>query len=449
MVKLVSKIAFITGIAALLYGLVFLEQEKILLESELALQSFGGNFWITAAAFYLSAFMAVLLVRFIAMVVCSFLEFLRSAPEPVAAASARDDERLPRVTVVVPAYNESLVIGPALRSLLALDYPNYEVLIVDDGSTDDTYQKAVEASRESDTVPVRVISKRNGGKADALNTGMAHASGEFIFNMDGDTRLSRNCLRACVRHFDDPAIGAVAGNVKVGNRENILTRLQAIEYIEGLAMVRKAQSYFHAVSIVPGPAGMFRRSALMQVRGYDSDTFAEDCDVTLKLLLAGWQVRYEPAAVATVETPSRTLNLIKQRYRWTRGMLQAVRKHRLVLRRPGKRWTGFFLLLQTLFETVVWPLSNVAGNLFFVYIGFQHGLAVYLLYWWLQLTLLDIVAATYCIVMEEEDGSLLLYAPLFRIFYLLTLDVAKVLAACEELFRIDMSWGKLEREGKL
>jgi poly-beta-1,6-N-acetyl-D-glucosamine synthase len=244
-------------------------------------------------------------------------------------------------------------------------------------------------------------------------------------------------------------MGAVAGNVKVLNRENGLTRLQALEYIEGLAMVRRAQSLFRAVGIVPGPAGLFRKRALMQVRGYDRDTFAEDCDLTLKLLIGGWHVSYEPAAVAWVESPSGLLDLIKQRYRWVRGILQAIRKHRRELIRARHAEINLVVLWPMLFESVVWPVSTVLGSLFFIYVAAYYGMAVYLLYWWLQLTLLDVVAAIYCIVLEDEDVSLLAYAPLFRVSYLLTLDVAKVLAAVEEFLGRKMTWGKLVRQGKL
>jgi poly-beta-1,6 N-acetyl-D-glucosamine synthase len=449
MVKTLRNTLLAAAGAGMLLCMLFLEQEKILLESELMLQSLRNSIFITAVAAYLTAFMAILLFRYIALIICSYLECLRSSPMAESTPAESDNAALPLISVVVPAYNEGIVIVQALRSLLELDYPNYEVLVIDDGSSDDTYEQAMAVARTSVNVPVKVIAKHNGGKADALNVGMAYARGDFIFNMDGDTKLSPNCLRACIRHFDDPRVGAVAGNVKVINRENALTRLQALEYIEGLALVRKAQSLFSTVSIVPGPAGMFRKKALMQVRGYDCDTFAEDCDTTLKLLLQGWHISYEPSAIAWVETPSRMLDLIKQRYRWTRGILQAVRKYRATLLQPRKGGVNFFILWYMVFESVLWPISNVAGNLFFAYIGFHHGLAVYLLYWWLQLTLLDIVAAVYCVVVEEEDMSLLAYAPLFRIFYLLVLDVAKVFAAFEELRGVSMTWGKLEREGKL
>jgi poly-beta-1,6-N-acetyl-D-glucosamine synthase len=445
MVKRLLKPAVAAASVGLLLCLPLLEHERLLVESELALRSLGDNLLLALAGIYLTAFMAVLMLRYIALIVCSYLEYLRHCD----MAEPATDSSLPFVSVVVPAYNEGPVIAQALRSLLELDYPYYEVLVVDDGSTDDTYQRALEVARESKQPEVRVIAKRNGGKADALNVGMAHARGDFIFNMDGDTKLSRGALRVCMRHFSDPRMGAVAGNVKVLNRENALTRLQALEYVEGLAMMRRAQSLFHVVSIVPGPAGLFRKSALMQVHGYDSDTFAEDCDVTLKLLLLGWHVGYEPGAVAWVESPCSLLDLIKQRYRWVRGILQAVRKYRGALIAPRNSGVNFFVLWYMLFESVVWPASTVLGSLFFIYIAAHYGLAIFLLYWWLQLTLLDVVAAIYCVVLEDEDLSLLVYAPLFRIFYVLTLDVAKMLATVEELLGLEMTWGKLERQGKL
>jgi cellulose synthase/poly-beta-1,6-N-acetylglucosamine synthase-like glycosyltransferase len=252
-----------------------------------------------------------------------------------------------------------------------------------------------------------------------------------------------------VPHFDNPSIGAVAGNVKVLNRENVWTNIQALEYVEGLAMARKAQSFLRSVNIIPGPLGMFRKSVLQQVGGYDHDTFAEDCDLTLKMLMKGWHVAYEPTAIAWVETPSGLLDLLKQRYRWTRGILQATKKHSHALWNPKKAGVNFFILWYMLFEGIVWPFSTVLVNLFFVYVSFQFGLAVLLFYWWLQLTVLDLVAAAYCVVIEEEDPALIFYAVLFRVMYINIADICKVFATIEEWRGAAMTWGKLEREGKL
>lgn len=406
---------------------------------------------LTAISIYLLIFLVLLIIRYTVLIMYSFMEHLEYLVKrnEESHTDQISDAALPMITLVVPAYNEGLVIQPAIRSLLLLDYPNYEVLVIDDGSSDDTYEKSLAVAREDHDVPIRVITKPNGGKADALNTGMTHARGEFILNMDGDTKLSRNTLRACIRHFDNPSIGAVAGNVKVLNRDNIWTKLQALEYVEGLAMARKAQSFMRAVNIIPGPLGMFRKTVLQQAGGYDHDTFAEDCDLTLKLLMRGWHIAYEPTAIAWVETPSRLLDLLKQRYRWTRGILQATRKHRSAMWNPTKAGINFFILWYMLFEGIMWPFSTVLGNLFFVYIGLKYGVVIFLFYWWLQLTILDIVAASYCVIVEEESPSLIMYSVGFRLFYITIIDISKVFATIEEWRGTKMTWGKLQREGKL
>ena len=409
------------------------------------------SYVLTGVTIYLLIFLVLLIVRYAALILYSFMDHLESVYKKRDVPALRDVEEasLPMISLVVPAFNEGLVIQAAIRSLLLLDYPNFEILVIDDGSTDDTYEKAIAVAREQNDIPVRVMTKRNGGKAEALNTGMTAARGEFILNMDGDSKLSSNTLRVCIRHFENPRIGAVAGNVKVINRENIWTKIQALEYVEGLAMARKAQSFMRVVNIIPGPLGMFRKSVLQQVGGYDHDTFAEDCDLTLKLLMRGWHIAYEPAAIAWVETPSRLLDLLKQRYRWTRGILQATNKHSHALWQPRKAGVNCFILWYMLFEGIMWPFSTLLGNLFFVYVGIQYGLVTLLFFWWLQLTVLDVVAAAYCVVIEEEEPSLIFYAVMFRLFYINIIDISKVFATIEEWRGYTMTWGKLEREGKL
>lgn len=409
------------------------------------------SYVLMAVTIYLLVFLLLLILRYAVLILYSFMDHLESLLKKRTEQTPkyRDEASLPMVSLVVPAYNEGVVIQAAIRSLLLLDYPNYEVIVIDDGSTDDTYEKALAVAREAHDIPVRVITKRNGGKAEALNTGMSLAHGEFILNMDGDSKLSGNTLRVCIRHFENPRIGAVAGNVKVINRENIWSRIQALEYVEGLAMARKAQSFMRTVNIIPGPLGMFRKSVLQQVGGYDHDTFAEDCDLTLKLLMRGWHISYEPAAIAWVETPSTLLNLLKQRYRWTRGILQATTKHSHALWQPRKAGVNCYILWYMLFEGIMWPFSTLLGNVFFVYVGLQYGLATLLFYWWLQLTVLDVIAAAYCVVIEEEEPSLIFYAVMFRLFYITIIDISKVFATIEEWRGHTMTWGKLDREGKL
>lgn len=388
-------------------------------------------------------FLVLLIIRYFVLIWLGYLQHLESRFMEV------DSTFTPPVTVVVPAYNEGPVIQSAIRSLLDLDYPVYEILIIDDGSTDDTRARAAELEGRYGGVTVRVAGKVNAGKAAALNTGLALARHEFVLCMDGDSRLARETLRRAVRHFADERVGAVAGNVKVVNRNNVWTRLQALEYIEGLNMARRAQGFLRAVNIIPGPVGVFRRETLVSVGGYDTDTFAEDADLTLKILTAGWQVTYEDAAIAYTEAPEQLLDLIKQRYRWTRGILQALRKRSGWLLSPRGGAAVWVSLLAMLFEATIWPVFNVLGNLFFAFAALDAGAASYVAYWWILLTLLDLAAALHTVAMEEEDLSLVPYAVLYRFFFLALIDVAKLFATAEEFLNVRMTWGKLERAGRL
>ena len=447
-----SFVYVFVGIAVIL-ALVAFSYTQLIDLGALLQKLFGDDMVMFVIGAYLLFFLCLLILRYLVLILFSFLEHIEYVlvTDPTFTENYQRDDTLPLITLIVPAYNEAMVIQPALRNLLHLEYPDYEIIVVDDGSSDDTYALASAVARETSArVAVRVVTKRNGGKADALNTGIALARGEFVMCMDGDTKLSRNSLRAMIRHFDDPRVGGVAGNVRVLNRENILTKIQALEYVEGLAMVRKAQSFVRTVNIIPGPCSMFRKSVVRSVGGYDLDTFAEDCDITLKLLVGGWHIAYEPLAVGWVETPSKLLDLLKQRYRWTRGILQATRKHKYVFKHPLK--SGLLLwgtLSYMVFEAILWPISNILGNVFFAYIGIKHGVVSFIVFWWLQLTLLDIIAAAYCVIIEKEDPRLIMYAILFRLYYMQIIDVAKLIATIEELKGTRMTWGKLEREGKL
>ena len=438
-------------VLAIVVTLAYLADYAILTSESFSIAPILENAILTAGAIYLIFFLFILVLRYSGLLFFSVSEhFVRVFTGKEHFISTQVDlTALPMVSIIVPAYNEGLVIAGALDSLLKLEYKNYEIIVVDDGSTDDTYERALAAAARDVDRRIRVITKTNGGKAAALNAGASIARGELILNMDGDTKLSKRALLNAVKHFDDPKIGGVAGNVKVLNRDNLLTNLQALEYVEGLAMVRTAQGFMHMVSIVPGPLGIFRKSVLAQVGGYDSDTYAEDCDLTLKILMSGWRICYESKSIAFVESPTKLLDLLQQRYRWTRGMLQALRKHRSSLWSPRRSGSNFLLLWYMAFEVVIWPFSSVFGSVFFIYIGLQQGLVTVLLFWWLQLTILDVVAALYCIILEEEDIKLTLYVLLFRMFYIVIIDIVKVFAIIEEVLGIGMTWGKLNRLGRL
>jgi poly-beta-1,6 N-acetyl-D-glucosamine synthase len=390
----------------------------------------------------LFGFLVLLILRYFALLWFSYLNFLDNASDDACTLE-------PFVSILVPAYNEGAVIQGSIRSLMSLDYPHYEVIVIDDGSSDDTYRKAAAFEGTHGRCEVRVVHQKNGGKAHALNTGIRAARGSLVLCMDGDSALATATLRRAVRHFMDPNVGAVAGSVKVVNRSNVLTALQALEYIEGLNMVRSAQAFFRVVNIIPGPIGVFRRDALLRIGGYEADTFAEDCDLTLRLLIEGWQIRYEPASIAYTEAPEKILDLLKQRYRWTRGILQALRKHRRYLIDPRRSFTTSAALWYMVFEGILWPAVNVFAHVLFIVMAASFGAETPLVVWWAQLTVLDMAAALYCVALEEERIWLVPYAILYRLFFALTIDVTKLLATAEEIFQLRMDWGKLERIGRI
>ena len=399
----------------------------------------------------LFSFLVLLIIRFFILIYLAYLHHLDRSKTPDYLAeylSRSGDMHLPPVSIIVPAYNEGVVIEASVRSLLNLQYPSLEIVVVDDGSTDDTFARAKRYEGSHGRTVVRVLHKRNGGKGDSLNYGINASHGELVLTVDADSRLEPASLLYAVQHFKDPEIGAVAGNVKVGNRHNLLTKMQALEYIEGLNMVRRSQGYFSAVNIIPGPLGLFRRSVLDEVGYYELDTFAEDCDITIKVLTHGWKIQYEPYAITWTEAPETIRDFFKQRYRWTRGILQSLRKHAKYMLK-GAGFVNTFVLWYMAFEAIVWPIMNIFAQAYFLYVVLFFSLAKFVLFWWGQLTVLDIVVAMFCLSMERESMKLVPYSILYRIYFVVLTDVCKVIASIEELLQVQMSWGKLERTGRM
>ncbi len=398
----------------------------------------------------LFSFLVILIARFFILIYLSYLHHLDRSRVPDILALYRRDRsslHLPTVSIIVPCFNEGVVIENSIRSLLEVVYPNLEIVVVDDGSADDTYQRAARFAGKHGDHTVTVLRQRNRGKGEALNHGIGYSKGELICCVDADSRLDPASLLYAVQHFRNPHVGAVAGNVKVGNRRNFLTRMQALEYIEGLNMVRRSQGYFSAVNIIPGPIGVFRRTVLEQVGGYDRDTFAEDCDITIKILIRRWKIEYEPFAIAITEAPETFVAFFRQRYRWTRGILQSLRKHSRYLIH-GAGFTNTFVLWYMGFEALLWPAMNIFAQVYFLYVVAFFDMTMFVIFWWGQLTVLDIVTALFCLSMEDEDMKLTPYALLYRMFFVVITDVCKVIATVEEFLRVHMTWGKLERTGR-
>ena len=244
----------------------------------------------------------------------------------------------PNVAVLIPAYNEEKVIERTIRSALRSSYRNLRIIVIDDGSRDRTLEVARNSfPREEAAGRLVILTKQNSGKAAALNFGLQRLreDEELFVGIDADTVIARDAISLLVPHFVNPKIGAVAGNAKVGNRVNLWTRWQALEYITSQNFERRALNTFGAVSVVPGAIGAWRTSAVHEAGAYQTDTVADDADLTMALLRRGYRVEYEDRALAYTEAPVNAKSLMRQRFRWSFGILQAVYKHREVFARKG------------------------------------------------------------------------------------------------------------------
>ena len=413
------------------------------------LYTYGGRLEITDVFVYgtttvLLAFLGLLVLRCLILTTISLVEHIRHAAERTVLTE------YPPFSVIIPAYNEGPVIASSIAAAMSLNYPNFEVIVVDDGSSDDTYEKAAALASRYGAHRLRVFTKANSGKGSALNAGIRYARGQLILCTDADSRLDRDVLLKAASHFADPSISAVAGNVKVTNRLNALTRLQALEYIQGLNLVRMAQGALRRVTVIPGPVGIFRKSVLDAVGGYATNTFAEDCDITLQIMLAGGRIKYDMDVIAWTEAPETASALIRQRYRWSRGIMQAILKHKQWLSRPFSGFVTWLSLWLFVFESIAMPMMNLAGLAFFLFTTLSGGgMSSLVVLWWAQLTVIDAVIAAYCLAAEGEDLRLMLQVVVYRVFFVPFVDVVRALAWVDELFSVPMSWLRTERVGRI
>jgi cellulose synthase/poly-beta-1,6-N-acetylglucosamine synthase-like glycosyltransferase/peptidoglycan/xylan/chitin deacetylase (PgdA/CDA1 family) len=346
------------------------------------------------------------------------------------------------VTVIVPAYNERAGIEATIRSILASDH-RIVVIVVDDGSTDGT----AEVVEKYISPRVRLIRQANAGKAAALNTGLEAARTELVVLVDGDTVLEPATVRTLVQHFDDPGIGAVSGNAKVGNRAGLLGQWQHIEYVIGFNLDRRLYDVLECMPTVPGAIGAFRRSAVLRLGGIPLDTLAEDTDLTMAMERDGWRVVYEPDARAWTEAPATLGQLWKQRYRWCYGTLQAVWKHRRAMfergaaGRLGRRGLPYLLLFQVLLPVLA-PMVDAAAIF-----GILTSNWLTVTGYWLAFLTLQMIPAVIAFRLDGERLRSLLLLPLQQFVYRQLMYLVVVQSVVTALAGAQLPWHKLHRKG--
>jgi cellulose synthase/poly-beta-1,6-N-acetylglucosamine synthase-like glycosyltransferase len=374
-----------------------------------------------------------------------------------------DPNYQPAVAVLVPAYNEEKVIERTVRSVLDSTYPNLRVIVIDDGSKDLTLEITRSAfKKEIADGRVTVLTKANSGKADALDYGLEQVTEELFVGIDADTIIAPDAISKLVPHFSNPRVAAMAGNAKVGNRVNLWTRWQALEYITSQNFERRALNTLNAVSVVPGAIGAWRTSAVREAGGYQHDTVAEDADLTMALLQAGYWVNYEDRALAYTEAPSTANGLMRQRFRWSFGIMQAVWKHLAAVKQKGA--LGWVAIPNMVIFQILLPLVSPFIDIMFVVGAVTYFVDKYrhpesanpadfhkLVVYFALFMVIDFIASTIAFTLERQqpggkrDFLLLGHVWLQRFAYrqLFSLVLIKTLKRAIE--GGTFAWDKLER----
>jgi cellulose synthase/poly-beta-1,6-N-acetylglucosamine synthase-like glycosyltransferase/spore germination protein YaaH/peptidoglycan/xylan/chitin deacetylase (PgdA/CDA1 family) len=420
------------------------------------------------------------------------------AIHPFWSADGRD---APLVSIIVPAYNEEVNAVSSVTSLLAGDYPNIEIIFVDDGSTDDTYLKVSQAF--AGDPKVKVFTKPNGGKASALNYGIHQSGAEFVVCIDADTKLKPDAVSRLMEHFGpqpaksqpsnnnrangnpvsasaitQPAkgqpgsdsiasgtplpadavpndefpglgiVGAVAGNVKVGNQVNLLTKWQSIEYISSQNFDRKAFAYLNAITVVPGAIGAFRKSAIEEAGGFTTDTLAEDCDLTIRILRCGYLIENDNRAIAMTEAPETLKMFFKQRFRWSYGVMQTFWKNRDALFNWKYKWLGWVALPNILIFQYIIPFVIPLAD-FFMFVGLLTGNASKIAGYYLVFMLVDLAVALLAFSFEKEKISKLVWLIPQRLVWRWLMWYV-LFRAVRRAFKGELQhWGVLKRTGNV
>jgi cellulose synthase/poly-beta-1,6-N-acetylglucosamine synthase-like glycosyltransferase/spore germination protein YaaH/peptidoglycan/xylan/chitin deacetylase (PgdA/CDA1 family) len=402
-------------------------------------------YWINHILFSLFIVFIILSISRVAMMaVLTAIE--RRKEKKAALIPTPFGQVFPLVSIIVPAYNEEVNAVSSLQNLLKTDYANFNIIFVDDGSKDDTYAKVADVF--NDHPKVRVFTKPNGGKASALNYGIAQADADFVVCIDADTKLHPNAVSEMMKYFSNEETGAVAGNVKVGNEVNMLTRWQAIEYISSQNFDRRAFAAVNAITVVPGAIGAFRKKAIEDAGGFTTDTLAEDCDLTIRILRAGYTVKNENKALAFTEAPEGLQQFIKQRFRWSFGILQTFWKHKDVMFNSGYGWLGWLAMPNILLFQYIIPFFVPIAD-FSMLVGLLTGNAGHILPYYVAFMLFDAAVAVVAFRMERENILRLLWLIPQRLIYRWIMWWVLFKAVRRAVKGELQSWGVLKRTGKV
>jgi biofilm PGA synthesis N-glycosyltransferase PgaC len=454
----VAWICALIGAATALYFLIMairVQRSKSTQKSSIGLGMFSV-FSIAAPvlfgfiAFQYGSFPPILTVLFTALMIDFFTNFL-SLPLCLYHKYLEDKfnqkevTHWPPVTVIVPAHNEEKVIEKCIESLIEVDYPKKEIIVVDDGSVDRTY----EIARRYEKYGIKVLHRSTaGGKSMAMNTAMLIAKGEIIMTCDADSLIGRNAFKMIVRRFQNPEVNAVAGNVKVLNRTNLVTNCQALEYIVCENVQRRVFDVFGVVPVVPGPLGAFRKKSLNEIGFYDHDTLTEDLDITIKILKTGNVVLALSNAYVYTEAPVTWGDLYKQRLRWSRGTFQGLLKHRDVFQNAKYGFLHDITFPYVLLSMVFIPSASMVSIVSLI-ISLMSGFMPQLFSIMIGFLLLEATYSYLAIQMDNEDMKLIIYSPLFVVGYKELYNFIKLKSVYDIITKKEMKWDSIRRIGEI
>jgi cellulose synthase/poly-beta-1,6-N-acetylglucosamine synthase-like glycosyltransferase/peptidoglycan/xylan/chitin deacetylase (PgdA/CDA1 family) len=404
---------------------------------------------------FLSAFWVAIflfLAKTIGMGMMATIQFYKTKRKQLFAAPVKINEE---VTVIIPAYNEEVNAVATIYSLLRQTYASLKIIFVDDGSTDSTLEKVKKEFLHERRLTI--ISKLNGGKASALNEGILYADTPYVICIDGDTQLQPDAVEKLMAYFipieGNRIVGAVAGNVKVGNRKNMLTWWQHIEYTTAQNFDRRAFDLINGIIVVPGAIGAFYRDAIIEAGGFTSDTLAEDCDLTIRLLRRGYTVRNCPDAIAITEAPETFKQFMKQRFRWNYGVMQSFWKNRDACFNPKYKALGMVSLPNILIYQIILPFLAPLADLMFLFSLFWSrndsvGMEKIFLYYVIFL-FVDILISLIAFSFEKEKLKDLLWLIPQRFIYRQLMYVVLFRSVRKAIKGEIQGWGVLKRTGNV
>lgn len=424
------------------------------IEKGKAYYAMRSNLFLAELIYHMSDFLTALFLVFLGLGTLRLLFMYVLMVREKRAENRRhyppiDPATAPLVSIIVPAYNEEVNIVRTIKTLKQQDYPNMHIYFVDDGSKDHTLERVREAF--GDDHEVTILSKPNGGKASALNYGVEACISEYVVCIDADTQLKDDAVRRLMNHFiadKEKRVGAVAGNVKVGNQRNLLTYWQAIEYTSSQNFDRMAYSNINAVTVVPGAIGAFRKAVIQEVGGFTTDTLAEDCDLTMSINEHGYIIENENYAVALTEAPETLRQFVKQRIRWSFGVMQAFWKHRSALFAPSKGGFGLWAMPNMLiFQYIIPTFSPIADVL--MIIGLFTGNVVQILSYYALFLVIDASVSIMAYIFERERLWVLILVIPQRFFYRWIMYYVLFKSYLKAIKGELQTWGVLKRTGNV